>query len=88
MNPDSRTRQDNLKYIDFPSIEDVSIDSIDQERSLDRQAYTQQTLVEGDNRQININDGDITYVRINKDGFLLSDGQTNRIIMGKQENGF
>lgn len=71
MNPDSRTRQDNLKYIDFPSIEDVSIDSIDQERSLDRQAYTQQTLVEGSNKAILLSDGTNTRILIGyqKNGF-------------------
>lgn len=68
MNPDYRTRQDNLE---FPSIPDVSIDSIDQERSLDRQSYTQQTLIEGTNKAILLSDGTNTRILIGfqKNGF-------------------
>lgn len=49
---DKTSRQDKIKNIEFPSIEDVSIDSIDQERSLDRQSYTQPSLIEGSNKAI------------------------------------
>jgi len=42
---------------DFPTVKDVAIESASQERSLDRQTYTQQDVIQGYNKAIIQNDG-------------------------------
>ena len=64
---------DIAKGIDngFPTIKDVPIESADQSRMLNRQQYTQQTVIQGTNKAILLNDGvnDRILIGYQKGGF-------------------
>lgn len=44
--------------------------------------------LESGNYGIAISDGSITFITITKDGILMNDGVTDRILIGKQDGGF
>lgn len=37
---------------------------------------------------IEFSDGTVTFLRITKDGIVLNDGTNDRLLLGKQEDGF
>lgn len=61
----------NASYTEFPTIQNKGIDEMPYERTYSRTTVTQQTLVEGDNKAIILNDGTNTRILIGyqKDGF-------------------
>lgn len=67
--------------------------------ALDREAVTKEfkdasgnSLVMGklsdDRFGIEFSDGTVTFLSITKDGLVLNDGTNDRLLLGKQENGF
>jgi hypothetical protein len=61
-------------------------------RLLSRQSYTQNTMLEGKNKKIVINDGAIDLIKIgyiddDQTGIMLNDGLNNRILIGKFPDG-
>lgn len=58
-------------FIEFPTIQNKGIDEMPYERTYSRTTVTQQTLVEGDNKAIVLNDGTNARILIGyqKDGF-------------------
>lgn len=72
----------------FNEIKEGLINIVSKDRLLQRQQFTQGTGIYGDNKIIEVKDGTKTFVAINKDGFVLNDGDNDRVLAGFQKGGF
>ena len=69
--------------------QDLVIDSSGKRIGISKLADTENDYaVEMNESGFSISDGTITFISITKDGILLNDGVTDRILLGKDEGGF